>query len=160
MHANLSLRSLDPRRSLTARMFLVAVLLVTATLAAVTFFTARTVRDRLSVQIGENFQAHADGLGELMGASLMEKVGQLQTLALSDTVRDGVAERNASYTDGPEEILAQIQSLDKRWLAAADDDPLIVNTTAKDPTVNPAGDQLAHFLAEFGDHTEVFVTDR
>jgi hypothetical protein len=131
-----------------------------ATLAGVILITTHTVRSALTRQVGENFQTGAEGLNHLVGAFFLEKVGQIQTLAVTDSLRQALAERNASYQGGRTEALAQIQASDAHWTGARDDDPLIRRTTDPDPAANPVAAQLATFLQAFPAHTELFATDR
>jgi hypothetical protein len=153
-------RWLDPRRSFTARLALIMVLLVILGLAGATYVTMVMVRASLTSQIGEGFEAQAMSLGDAVGVFFKERVGQLQVLASSGVVQDAVAERNAAYAGSSDDILAAIDALDERWVVAADDDPFILSIISDDPAANRAASRLAGFLRDFQYHTEVFVTDR
>lgn len=141
-------------------MALIITVLLTLTLAGATFVTIHIVQSTLRDQIGENFQSQAESLSDSVSLFLFEKMSELQVLVSLDSMREPVAARNASYGGSTSEILAEILSLDARWVEAADDDPLILNTTADSAALNPAGRELAGFLESFPAHTEVFVTDR
>jgi PAS domain S-box-containing protein len=145
---------------LAARLTLVTILLLLITLAGATFITVRAVRSTLTDQIGQNFVAEAKGLNDLVAVYFLEKVSQLQAVAVTDAVKEALAERNMSYTGSPDAIQAEIQVLDEAWVAAADDDPFILRIITPDPTVNPTSFQLAGYLEAFPDHSEIFVTDR
>ncbi len=153
-------RWFDPRRSFATRLALSIVILVTLTLAAVTYITTQIVQSELTDQIGENHQGHAESLSEFVALYLLENANELQALAVSHVITDALAERNASYTGPTALIQAEIQALDERWLAAPDDDPFILGITANDHSVNLAAHQLTQFLDVFAEHSEVFVTDR
>ena len=153
-------RWFDPRRSFATRLAICIVILVTVTLAGVTYITTKIVQSALTDQIGENHQRHAESLSEFVALYLLENANELQALAVSHVIIDALAERNASYTGSTARIQTEIQAIDERWLAAPDDDPLILGITADDHAVNPAAHQLIQFLNVFAEHSEVFVTDR
>jgi GAF domain-containing protein/HAMP domain-containing protein len=146
--------------SFAARLTLVVILVVMATVVGLTWSNIWTMRNSLSQEIGQDFESEAVNLKELVKLFFQEKATELEVLALADVIKNPVAEQNAAYRGSTEEILAQIQSLNTDWLAAADDDPLITQVTSNDPEVNSAAVHLAIFLANVPNHTELFVTDR
>lgn len=155
-----SLRTgLDPRRSFAARIGLAIIVLVSLGLVATSLVTLTIVRTRVTTQVQSNFQAQAGGLQQLVALFLAEKATELLVLGESDTIQTAAAARNASY--GPnDESLPEVQRLDKHWLKASNDDPLIRSVTSRDRTVNAAAPSLTRFLDSFEAHGEVFVTDR
>ena len=152
---------LDPRSwSLTTLTTTGIVALMILVLAVVVGVTIRSVQTTLSQQLGETFAVQAEGLGDLVGAYFLEKVSQVQALGLVELVKEEVVEQNADYMGSETEILAEIEALDQRWVAAADDDPFIQQIITSDPAVNPVAFQLKAFAKGFPDHVEMFVTDR
>lgn len=151
-------RRFDPRRSLAVRMTVYVVLVVAITLAGVTFATTRSVRTEMSARTGENFQAQAEGLGDVIGLFFRTHVGALETVATSPLIRDQLERRNASYPRNEEAARAGIALKDLSWPQAPDNDPLIRGVL--DPASNETTADLRAFLTLFGEHTEVFVTDR
>ena len=91
-------RWFDPRRSFATRLAICIVILVTVTLAGVTYITTKIVQSALTDQIGENHQRHAESLSEFVALYLLENANELQALAVSHVIIDALAERNASYT--------------------------------------------------------------
>ncbi|MEM7030174.1 MAG: cache domain-containing protein, partial [Chloroflexota bacterium] len=146
--------------SLRAQFTSAMIILVTFFLSVMTYVTITEVRSTLTRQIGENFEAQAVSLNDLIGGFFLEKVGQLQVLTLSLVIQDMVIAQNASYTGSQAEILAEILVLDEAWRGADDDAPLIFNTITHDPEINAVTHRLASFLESFPDHSEVFVTDQ
>ncbi len=134
------------------------IVLVASTIIAATFVTVRTVNDRLTDQIGDTLEAKATDVNDLVHVFLEGKISQVQVLATERSIRESVAQRNASYGGGAEDAMLEIQSLDERWMAAADDDPLVIGTIDLEGT--ESAQQLAEFVDSFPDHSEVFVTDR
>lgn len=154
-------RWFDPRQwSFTVRLALIITVLVTITLIGMTFITIRGVRAALTGQVGESFQAEAESLSDMTGLFLLEKVSQLQVLALTDVIKDSMAERNAAYTGTEAEIQAGIQALDAAWATTPDEDPLVAAILADDPAINPVAFQMHDLQEHFDDHTELIVTDR
>ncbi|MFQ5471756.1 MAG: hypothetical protein ACE5FA_02565, partial [Dehalococcoidia bacterium] len=139
----LGFRWADPRRSFAFRLTLVIVALVTVTVAGVTYMAVQIVQDNLRGQIGERFEAQATDVNDLVHVFLEGRVSQVQVMATSDAIVGSVDRRNASYPGGAEEALSEIQSLDERWIAAADDDPLVVSV------IDPEENETAHWLADF-----------
>jgi|GEM_PF-1361927 len=151
----------NPRNwSFASRLTVIMISLVLLTLAGITYVTVTTVRDRLEEQISKSFLLQAKDLGGLVAGFFQENGTQLQVIAASQILQNVLTERNASYKGNQTEIENEILAVDKVWLTAADDDPLIVRTTSDDPTINPIGHELSQFLTTFPTHTEVFVTDR
>ncbi len=126
----------------------------------ISFITTRTVTEALTQEVGENFQVQAQSLRSEVNLFFHEKVSQMQALALVDGIKEQTESRNNSYTGTNEQILAEIQSLDEQWIAAADDDPFILEIITPDEESNPAGFQLKDYLEAFPFHSEIFITDR
>ncbi len=143
--------------SLGVRLTLLMIILVTVTLGGVTIMTIQTIQTTLTQQIGENFSAKAINVNDAITLFFLERVSQLQTLALSKPIRNAIRERNASYTGSEAEIIANIQDLDTVWVTVADDDSFIINTIAD---TNVVAYELTNFLDNFSYHTELFVTDQ
>ncbi len=158
---NLKIQKFHPRHwSFTIRLTLAIVLLVILTLSSVTIIVNRIVQITLTQQIGENFEAKAESLSDLVKVFFFEGVSQIQVLALSPDIKNALVARNESYMGNIQEIQVEIQAIDDLWLAAADDDPLIVSIINPDYATNSVAYQLTNFLESFTDQSEVFVTDR
>ncbi len=154
-------RWFDPRHwTFGTRLTLMVILVVSITLVGVTLINIRAMRTTLSEQVGEDFASEAVNLKELVKLFFQNKVSELQTLALADAIKGPVIVQNVAYTGSAEEIQAQIEAINIDWMAAADDDPLVVRVTNDNPTVNPAAARLALFLQNSPVHNELFVTDR
>lgn len=120
----------------------------------------QTMRTSFTEQIGQDYAVEAESLGHLVDSLFREKITQIVALTAVDVVKEQIEERNESYTGDPASILAEIQALDERWVAAGDDDPLILDVISPDPAVNLTTFQLKDYLEAFPTHTEIFVTDR
>jgi GAF domain-containing protein/HAMP domain-containing protein len=128
--------------------------------AGISFIATQALTEALTQKVGDNFEVQAESLGNQLNLFFHEKVSSIQTLAVVDSIKEAVDERNDSYTGSDSEILAQIEALDAQWVAAADDDPLIGQITTANKEINPTTVQLLDFSAAFPEHTEIFVTDR
>ncbi len=146
-----------------ARLSLAILLGVGSTALVAGIVTVQSVLGRLSVeeslrnQIASSVKTQSRALSREIGLYFRHHVRQLEVLALEDGIREAVLERNATYTGTPEESVARIQELDRRWVSAPSGDELIVATI--DPQRNLVARQLIEFLRSFGHHSEVFVSD-
>jgi putative methionine-R-sulfoxide reductase with GAF domain len=145
---------------LDTKMIVAFVAVAAVAVVGVSLLTLQSMRTSFTEQIGQDYAVQAESVGRLIDVFFREKVTQIVTLETVDVVREQIEERNASYTGDPVSILAEIQALDERWVAADDDDPLILAITSPDPAVNPATSQLKVHLEAFPAHTEIFITDR
>ena len=145
---------------LTTRLIIAFVVVSFITALGINQIVSRTVRSSLTESVGAYFVAQTGSLRSEINLYLHEKVGQLRALALADTLKDALEQRNSSYVGSTQDILGQIQTLDEQWRTAADDDPLIRLVVEPDDETNPAGYQLYDYLEEFPAHAEIFVTDR
>jgi HAMP domain-containing protein len=126
----------------------------------ITGVVSLNVRNTLRLNIGQQFAALANDQLTLIENFFLEKISQLQVLRLSDILRETVEDQLDDYEGSQDEILAQILELDEHWLTAPDNDPLVMKVLTPDEDINWAGEELEDFLEEFGDHTEVFISDR
>ena len=136
------------------------IILSLTTALGISQVVSRTVRSSLTQEIGSNFVVQTGSLRNQVNLYFHEKVGQLQALALVDSVKEALEQRNDSYEGSAQEIINQIQQLDEQWVAAADDDPLISQVVTPDEEINPTSYQLQDYLEAFPAHSEIFVTDQ
>jgi hypothetical protein len=111
--------------SLRIRLTLAFLALMTLAVAAVAFFSARTIRAELSEDVGANLHAAAQSQALAVGDLLARQVHTLQAFGLSKVVQDGVVAANIAYTAQPDAIRVQIQILDRQGATAGDADPLV-----------------------------------
>jgi len=144
------------------RVKLISSLIVLSVVSVATVATVVTITVRSSTQrqIENTFQELSQNQLTSINNYFLEKVGALNSLALSDVIDKQVGARNKSYYGSDAQILSGIQALDAKWVAAPDYDPLILNTISRDENVNPTAYLLQRFTKEFNDNVEVFVTDR
>ncbi len=152
------------RRAINTRMrlrltvpFGILALLSLGILAAVLISQSRNA---LEEEVGTSLTTHSEDHADRILGFFQEKIGQLQVLAVSDTLRTSAAMRNASYTGSDEDILSGIRALDTSWINASDNHPLIRRILSDDETVNPGNRFLQDFLNAFPEQTEIFLTDR
>ncbi len=117
-------------------------------------------RNAFEELFGTSFVSQANQQADQILNFFQEKVGQLQVLAISDTLSEAVTAQNASYTGSEEQNLSRVQALDTSWINAPDNHPLISRVLSKDRAINPGNQYLHDFLAAFPEQTEVFITDR
>ena len=134
---------------------IVTFLLITAISAGViTYFSARTVSDQLTAEVGASLKNTATQSGLAVGDFLNRQVGQLSAFSLSKIVQDEVEKANAAYPAGAD-VQATIEGIDKQWIAAQGGDPLI-----RDRLTSPVASELQEYRSSFPDNVEVFVTDK
>jgi len=149
-------------RNYTLRVKLItAVVGVTAiAVVVVAGITFGAMQSALENQIGESYLIKTESMAQFIISFFKDKVTQIVSLTMADTIKTELAARNQSYTGSPDAILAEIQALDAQWVAAGDDDALINSIITPDPAVNPTAYQLMDFLETFSDQSEIFITDR
>lgn len=153
------LARLDPRTwGLATQMSVSSGMLVSIILGLVAWTVTSTTEPTVIEEAGGTFQAVAEGLNDVVLLYFRTKLGEVQVLAQSASLRRGIEAQNASYSGTTDQILGGIDELDRQWTAAPADHPLILQVT--DPEANPAADRLTEFLAGFADHSEIFITDR
>ena len=146
--------------SLRNKLMAIFIVVVVVTVSAVGVAAVLGLRPAFTQQIGETYDQQAVNLSQLAYSFLEVKMSQVVAMAASDPLKEQLEARNESYTGDEASILAEIQALDRHWVAAGDNDPLIQSIITPDPAVNPTTLQLNDYLATFPDHTEIFVTDR
>jgi putative methionine-R-sulfoxide reductase with GAF domain len=142
------------------KMIVTFIAVAAVAVVGVSLLTLQSMRTSFTEQIGQDYEVQAESVSRLIDAFFKEKVSQIVALETADVIRKQIEERNASYTGDQASILAEIQALDERWVAASDNDPLILAITSPDPMVNSTTSQLRAYLEAFPAHTEIFITDR
>jgi hypothetical protein len=130
---------------------IVAVVAVVAVAVLINNFT----RTALTQEVGNNLVALANARALNVGELLARELSNLETLAVNNSLQEGVVARNATYADDEAAIQAQLLALDETWLTADDNDPLIQSVL---------NDELVAEMKEFQtispQHIEIFITDR
>lgn len=139
---------------------LAAILLVTLVpLGVLGYLEFRTIRQEQLRTTAANLRAEAEKVSSLVAEVLAEKLAVLRSLAVSDTVRHTLQERNAGYKGSQEEIVDALLALDATWGTGSDTEPLIATTLSRDPRVNPVTHLLANYKVAFADYAELVITD-
>jgi GAF domain-containing protein len=126
-----------------------------ATLAITIYGISATTRS-LTQTVGQQLSSNASSMAAQVGNIFEEQLSILGTLSINELLQQVVQEHTAGYgTTDPAAITAEIVRRDQQWIAASDDDPFI-----QEHLVNPAALDLQEFRQQFGNHIEVFVTDR
>lgn len=154
-----SLSKLHPRHwSLATQMVVVMASLAAVVITLISLLTAHVAQQQIIRDVSRSQEAQALHLSNVTVLFLRDKVGQLEVLALSDPIREGIVAQNRAYSGSQQDILKEIERYDSRWISASDEDPLVLQVIG--PDTNRASAALNTFLARFPDHSEVFVTDR
>jgi len=150
---------LDPRQwPLATQMAVSAGFVVALILAFIAWVVGQSTQETVLRQVGGSLQAEASAINNVVLLHFRERASQAQVLSQATAIRGEIETSNAGYSGREERDLAEIWALDRSWLTASADDPLIVEVT--DPVNNPATARLLDFLADFPDHSELIVTDR
>jgi anti-anti-sigma regulatory factor/methyl-accepting chemotaxis protein len=142
-------------RSLQTKLILAFLAVTALSVSAVAFFSNRTTSTELTTQAGSALHQEALTQAQAVGDLLNREVDTLRTFSLDKFIQDQVAAINATYIGDPASIQAQLESLDKAWVAAEDGDPLIQHYLT-----NQVAEQLRSYRSAFPDNVEVFVTDK
>jgi putative methionine-R-sulfoxide reductase with GAF domain len=141
----------------TLRVKLIAAFLIVslASLAAISYFTNRTLEATLVRTAAQNVNQFAESQGSQTGALITGQVEALRALAGSDIIVENVTTVNRLYPNNQATVNAQIAELDRQWPTAAYTDPLV-----QDILTNAPAAQLLAFSVGFRDHVSLMVTDR
>jgi len=142
-------------RSLRTKLILAFLALTALSVSAVAFFNNRAASAELTSVAGNTLHQKAAIEGRAIGDLLARQVSTLQAFGLNKFIQDQVAAINTTYTGDAVAVQAQIQALDKQWVAARDDDPLI-----QDRLRNQMAAELRKYRSAFPDNVEIFVTDK
>jgi methyl-accepting chemotaxis protein len=140
-----------PLRAKLLLAFLLMTILATSTVA---FFNDATIRTNLTSDVGEQLHNQTQEVALGAGGIVLRQVDLLRAFGLNRVLIDQVKEANSSYEAGTD-IKGSILDLDKRWVAAADNDQLITSRLN-----NPAAEELQQYRNSFPDNVEMFVTDK
>ncbi|MGC9394949.1 MAG: PAS domain S-box protein [Anaerolineae bacterium] len=141
--------------SLRVKLISTLIILSTLTIIAVAFVGSRTTTRTLDEIVGEQLHDLATSTAYAVGDLLNQQINVVEALSISTALRDTIITANDRYTGDAAAIQAQIEALDRRWIAAPDDDPLI-----RERLDNTLATELRLFQTHFPDHVEIFVTDR
>lgn len=122
-------------------------------LAAVTYFSGRTLQTILTDQAGAGLQRLAHNQALAAGNHLVRQIDTLQSLSLNRIVYDGVQLANTAYDSGT--VPGQLEQREREWQAAGYNEPII-----QERLTNNVAAQLLIFGNRFTDHASLLVTDR
>jgi anti-anti-sigma regulatory factor/HAMP domain-containing protein len=142
-------------RSLRTKLILAFLAVTALSVSAVAFLNNRATSAELTAVAGNTLHQEAATEAQAVGDLLARQVNTLQAFGLNKFVQDQLAVVNTAYTGDTAAIQAQIQTLDKRWVAAGDNDPLV-----QDRLNNQVAAELRRYGGAFPDNVEIFVTDK
>ena len=151
-----SFRSMSLRIKLVVSFVMVSLFSVTI----IAFVTNYITKNSLIQSVGVSLNVIAESQALEAGNAISKQVDLLSVFILDDVLQQEVMQANLSYLEkDTAEIKAEIQALDKEWIAASkakdSADPLVVDrlntATAK---------LLKKFNLSFPDNVELLVTDR
>ena len=105
---------------------------------------------------GENYRHMAQLMANSVGESIDKELGLIKANAASDILINAVKESNSKYKTDEKSIQRYLMDMDKKWIEAPDDHPLI-----KEYLENRSSLNLRSFKEEEGKKIEtILVTDR
>ena len=115
-------------------------------------------------QGGRLAQESAVRAADVVAHTLAENVRLLQTLAISNDIRNHLSASNSMYSGSRQSINSTISELNQQWTGAASggagNDALIREITSNKPAVNQSGYLLHKFKEQFPRHLELLLTDK
>ncbi len=127
-------------------------------LGITTYVNARTFQTELREKIGAEFETLASAQMNHLADILSEQLTILQSIALSDAVKQEAEAANERYNGDAAAIEAQLLAVDEQWQAASDDSQLVQSIV--NPQSNEIAFQLLDYAESFPDHVEILLTDR
>jgi GAF domain-containing protein/HAMP domain-containing protein len=147
------------RYSLRTKLIVVSVTLTVVSAGTLAFINDYINRNNLTANAGSNLKALAVARAAAIETVVTDNVKLLRSFGLSKLVQDQAETANATYSDDPALIQAQLELLDQQWQAADvlgnDNDPLVKSVLS-----SSTADELNEFRGTFPDHVEVFITDK
>ncbi|MBN2389477.1 MAG: GAF domain-containing protein [Anaerolineae bacterium] len=140
------------------KIMVTTIVIVALTLGIATLVHANILRARVQEEAGAKVAVLADGRMGYIADALVEQLALLRAMALDGALTAAVQTANADYSGSAAEIESALLEVDRRWLAAADNDELI--QAGINPALNPAAAQLLAYAAALPAHGELFITDR
>jgi GAF domain-containing protein/HAMP domain-containing protein len=142
-------------RTLTLASKLLVSFLSTVALISMAYniVTSISTTQSLTDQVGQQLQSVAEGRGFVIGDYLNGQANVLQTLALDETIRQGVRAANALKPS-----VESIQDLDQQWRQGFESGSN--NSLINSRLSNSLSNDLRVFQALAPEHIEVFVTDQ
>lgn len=141
------------------KLIVTAVALTILSAGALALVNDRLNRANLTANVGAGLKSLADARAAATSAVLVEQIRVLRAFSLSKLVQDRVETANAAYSSDLATIQSQLDLLDQQWRAADagdnDNDPLV-----RSVLMGNTAQELNEFRSTFGDHVEVFVTDK
>jgi methyl-accepting chemotaxis protein len=142
-------------RSLRTKLILAFLAITLLSVGGVALFSSRATQDALTREVGANLHSLADSRARALGDLIDRQVDLLEAFALSKLIQDAAAVVSAGYRGDPATIRAGIEQLDRRWVAAQDDDVMIQAHLS-----NLYASELKEYQDTFPDQAEVFLTDK
>ncbi|MCL4528945.1 MAG: GAF domain-containing protein [Chloroflexi bacterium] len=140
--------------SLQTKLIVSFVLVTIVTAGSIVFFVDRSSRTALTNAVGNNLSIISAGQANAVGQTLVNELGLLNTLALSQAVQ----QRAFAGTIGDNLSQTEINTLDQEWknadAANNNSDPLVARVLS-----DPLSAELLKFQAKYPENVEVFLTD-
>jgi signal transduction histidine kinase len=147
-----SLADLSLRTKLVFAFLVVTALSVTA----IALFKNHATTIELINHVGQNLKSHAHTLAVTVGNLLNQEADTLRAFSLGKNLVDAASVASRSYaTSERAKITADLLDLDKRWLTAGNDAPIVQQIVN-----NETAAELRRYREQFKGNTEVFVTDQ
>jgi HAMP domain-containing protein len=141
--------------TLRAKLMTVFLLLGLASVAAISYFSSRTLEGTLVRLASDTLDQFAAAQAEQTSALLVGEVNAALTLSRRAIIVDNATAANRLYPDNATLINTQIAQRDEQWTAAAYTDPLVQNILS-----NSVAEQLLIFTLNSRDHVSLLATDQ
>jgi len=149
--------------SITAKLVISLALLAVVPLAVAWFLINRSSSSELLAQTGRSTQEVAVRTADLIAQTIAENINLLETLTVSDDVRNQLSRANQSY-GSDQQANTRIKTIDDVWKmtmpAARSNIVEAQQITSSEPSTNPAGRLLQNFKKRFPQNTEILLTDK
>jgi signal transduction histidine kinase len=142
--------------SLRTKLVLAFLVVTSFSIATVALFKNYATTIELTNHIGQNLKSHAHTLALSVGNLLNQEVDTLRAFSLSKNIADAAAVASRAYaTMDRAKITADLLDIDRRWLTAGNDTPIVQQFVN-----NATAAELRRYREQFAGNVEVFVTDQ
>jgi signal transduction histidine kinase len=131
-------------------------IITTFSITTVALFKNYATTRELTNHVGQNLKSHARTLALSVGNLLHQEVDTLRAFSLSKNIADAATVASRAYaTTDRANITADLLDIDRRWLTASNDTPLVQQFVN-----NATAAELRQYREQFKGNVEVFLTDQ
>jgi putative methionine-R-sulfoxide reductase with GAF domain len=147
-----------PHYKVRTKLIIATAIVASLAVVAVAFFAINSTQGELEEQVSANLEKLTEVQALAVGELMTRQIDTLKALSFNKFIHDAIVARNASISfqgTTASETQEITDSFNKRWLAADDLDPLVINILN-----NSTSNELQTYREAFPRHVELILTDK